>query len=72
MGGLRLGETGSAREVARVLLHQCGTAETCPSENHVGGCEKVLMTVAPTTSACSVGDLFLAKLRGAEECREGR
>ncbi|KAK8377557.1 hypothetical protein O3P69_013892 [Scylla paramamosain] len=51
---------------------ECGTAETCPSENHVGGCEKVLMTVAPITSACSVGDLSLAELKGAEECREGR
>lgn len=37
VGGLRLGETGCTRAVARVLLHQCGTTETGPSENHVGG-----------------------------------
>lgn len=71
MGGLRLGETGSARAVARVLLHQCGTAETCPSENHVGACERVLMTVAPISSASNIGDLSLADLKAADGLREG-
>ena len=72
MGGLRLGETGSVRAVARVLLHQCGTAETCPSENHVGVCKRVLMSVAPISSACSISDLSLTDLKATGELGEGR
>lgn len=69
VGGLRLGETGCTRAVARVLLHQCGTTETGPSENHVGGCDRVLVTVAPIPSDSGVEDPSVGDLK---DSREGR
>lgn len=72
MGGLRLGETGCTRAVARVLLHQCGTTETGPSENHVGGCERVLATVVPIIAGSSVGDPSVGDWKATGGLREGR
>lgn len=72
VGGLKLGETGCTRAVARVLLHQCGTTETGPSENHVGGCERALVTVAPITEDSGVGDLFVGDSKATDDLREGK
>lgn len=72
VGGLKLGETGCTRAVARVLLHQCGTTETGPSENHVGGCERVLVSLAPLTADSGVGDLSVGDSKATDDLREGK